>query len=821
VIAVAVVPETSDVPSCDGGEWEAPKAPSPPAQSPSVRYPSRPVGTHWPATDLGRAEVLDLVLAASGEQAPSRRWTELRQGLFLLLDFFEEPPGSSWQERFAAIGADASRGDWVALAKRWLEGREEYSGARLALMEHSLLVAICADVIRPSLTWLFTGGKHLKLVRAMDAIRDPGGFAQLRLRCAKDVHVTPGGASRIPSRMAVILAAKGGTIRDITIGDFLEVLEVELGVRGDVRYASTSFKLLREMGIFGPEVPTLREIRSSGQRSVEELVDSYGLTCQPIRDLLVEYLNERRPSVDYTTIVRLAYTLAGCFWSDLERHHPDIDSLRLTVEVASAWKQRLRTKEARQENSKGGTLPVLLERLSYLDTLSLVRAFYLDLAEWALEDPDRFGRWVAPCPINRADLSRRKANRQRKARMDARTRERLPVLPVLVQTTNQWRRVSAALLAAARDANAGETFTVYGETLRRVHRPQAAPDHIWVEDPATGAKRLLNAEEDHAFWAWAIIEVLRLTGVRIEELLELSHHSFVEYRLPTSGELVPLLQIAPSKTDTERLLVVAPELAEVLEAIIRRVRDESGRVPLVRARDHHELVWMPPSPLLFQRVRGAERQRMNVQFVSTLLGAALGHSGLIDQSDAAPLRFTPHDFRRIFITDVIRNGLPPHIAQIIAGHQDLNVTMGYKAVYPDEAIQAHLAFLARRRALRPSEEYRTPSDDEWKEFLGHFERRKVSIGTCARAFGTPCVHEHACVRCSMLWPDDAQHGRLAEIRDSLVARIAEAKLEGWLGEVEGLELSLTGAEAKLHELDSRAERSVPVALRPARAHSAK
>ena len=44
------------------------------------------------------------------------------------------------------------------------------------------------------------------------------------------------------------------------------------------------------------------------------------------------------------------------------------------------------------------------------------------------------------------------------------------------------------------------------------------------------------------------------------------------------------------------------------------------------------------------------------------------------------------------------NGLPPHIAQIIAGHRDINITLGYKAVYPDEAIQAHLAFLARRRS---------------------------------------------------------------------------------------------------------------------------
>jgi hypothetical protein len=70
----------------------------------------------------------------------------------------------------------------------------------------------------------------------------------------------------------------------------------------------------------------------------------------------------------------------------------------------------------------------------------------------------------------------------------------------------------------------------------------------------------------------------------------------------------------------------------------------------------------------------------------------------------------------MFLTETIMNGLPPHIAQVIAGHRDINITLGYKAVYPDEAIQAHLAFLARRQALRPTEEYRTPTDAEWTEF---------------------------------------------------------------------------------------------------------
>jgi hypothetical protein len=134
-----------------------------------------------------------------------------------------------------------------------------------------------------------------------------------------------------------------------------------------------------------------------------------------------------------------------------------------------------------------------------------------------------------------------------------------------------------------------------------------------------------------------------------------------------------------------------------------------------------------------------------------------------------------------------------------------------KAVYPAETIEAHRAFIARRRTSRPSEEYRTPTEEEWDAFLAHFEKRKVSIGTCARAFGTPCIHEHACVRCSLLRADPAQRARLADIRDNLIARIAEAEREGWLGEVEGLQVSLAGAEEELTQLDSRiARRSTTV-----------
>ena len=766
-----------------------------------TRYPARVVGTDWPATCGDRAEV-DGVVAAATAELPTQRDREVRRwGVPLLLDWLADQLGDTWQQRWMASGADAAGPDWAQHPEQWLRRQGKYPENRLRLMTSSLLAVVGADVVRPSLAWLLTSGKKRNLVRHMVYGRDGAGFDRLRRLCEQDPAISHVAMGDTMFRSAVIVATKGGLLADVTVGDVLEILDTECAVRDRVYSASATFRMLREAGVLGADTPTLHQIRSLGQRSPAQLVDRYPIACRPIRDLLVAYLAERQPAIDYTTLVSLAYHLVRCFWFDLERHHPGIDSLRLPREVAGAWKRRLRTKTTTMIRDDE-RVEVESERLGYLDTLATVRAFYLDLAEWGLDDPVRWGVWVAPCPINQEDLVRRKSVRRRKARMDSRTRERLPVLPALVEAVDRWRRESRQLLDTGRQAQPGKQFTAAGKTLTRIDRQHAAADKVWVRDLDTGKPRLLNLDEEHAFWAWAVIEVFRHTGVRAEELLELSHHSLVQYRLPSTGELVPLLQVAPSKTDAERLLVVSPELADVLSAVICRVRGTDGAVPLVRARDNHELVWLPPAPLLFQRRTRAENHSLGRGFVARLLDEALAHTGLTDPA-GNPLHFTPHDFRRMFITDAVLNGLPPHIAQVIAGHRDIGVTMGYKAVYPDEAITAHLAFIARRRALRPTEEYRQPTDEEWQQFLGHFERRKVSIGTCGRSFGTPCIHEHSCVRCALLWPDPAQRSRLVEIRDNLKSRIAEAEREGWLGEVEGLQVSLAGAEDKLAQIERR------------------
>jgi integrase len=579
----------------------------------------------------------------------------------------------------------------------------------------ALKVMICADLIRPSLSWLVAAASVKgALAGDLAKTRDSAGFARLTTRCDGHPGISARARLRTLQRTSVIIAAKGGSLTDITVGDVLELLDVETevlaGWPGD---GPTLYQILHELGILDRRAPArLRELRTGGQKTPDELIDRYQLTCRPIRDLLVDYLQERQPGLDYNSLRALAYYLGNRFWKDLELHHPDLDSLHLPVEVAAAWRQRLLTQPKTVMTKDGQKSVVSVPRVSYGQCLTSVRSFYLDLSQWAIEDPARWAHWVVPCPVSQDEIGNRKFVRRRKARMDARTRERLPVLPVLVRTVDRRRKAAEELLQAARQAELGDTFTAAGQTLTRSLLAQSTTvcgtPKIWVDGAPGGKRRDLWHEEEYAFWAWAAVEVLRFTGIRIEELLEIGHHSLVQYRLPTTGELVPLLQIAPSKTDAERLLVVSPELADVLSTIIQRVREPSGAVPLVPAYDWHECVWMPPAPLLFQRRFRTENRSINHGTLRKMLQAALADTGLVDAADGGPLNYTPHDFRRVFITDAIMNGLPPHIAQIIAGHRDINVTLGYKAIYPDEAIQAHLAFLARRRSLRPSEEYRVP-----------------------------------------------------------------------------------------------------------------
>jgi hypothetical protein len=769
-------------------------------------FPPRPVAWSWPATQASRSAVLARVLARPFTLDNPVSQQTRRLGVLAVLTWLHTHPGDSWQQRWQASGAE-DQADWRDLITAAAAGRPRArtaTGAQLPHLSPGLLVLICADVIRPSLGWLLRFAPVRRgLAAEMARTRDSAAFAVLAGLCTQGRVGLQSGQQAL-TRVAVILAAKGGPAAAVRVGDCVELLQVTAGMRATSEVHAHSplfYQLLRSLGGLGEDAPAAMEMFSGrGQPTCEQLIDRYKIACRPVRDVLVDYLRERQPSVDFSSLQRFAYLLGKLFWADLEAHHPGIGSLNLPRDVAAAWKQRVMTRTRTTTSPAGEQVRLTAARLDGRSVLSAVRAFYLDIAEWADDNPARWGAWAVRCPVSASDVSHKKDRSRRKSRMDQRTRERLPVLPALVSWVKAERARADEMLAAAGRTEPGGLFTAAGQTLRRPVMSTGTTGRVWAEHPDSGRRRDLSFDEHRGFWTWAMVEVLRHTGIRIEELTELSHHSLIQYRLPDTGQLIPLLQITPSKTDAERLLVIAPELADVLSAIVARIRCGQPHVPLVVSYDKNERVYNPPMPLLFQWRRRLENRPVTETSLRTYLDHALTALGVKD-AGGRPMRYTFHDFRRLFITDAIMHGMPPHIAQLVAGHRDINTTMGYKAVYPEEVINGHRAFIARRRALRPSEEYRTPTDDEWAEFTGHFEHRKVSVGDCGRSYDTPCIHEHSCLRCPLLRPDPTARHRLIQIRDNLIARIAEAESRRWLGEAEGLKVSLAGARAKLAQMD--------------------
>src|SRR5438034_2179838 len=98
-------------------------------------------------------------------------------------------------------------------------------------------------------------------------------------------------------------------------------------------------------------------------------------------------------------------------------------------------------------------------RLDARSVLTAVRALYLDIAEWADDDPARWGAHAVRCPVSASEASHKKDRSRRKSRMDQRTRERLPVLPALVSWVDAERTAAAGRLRACAAAAPGALFT--------------------------------------------------------------------------------------------------------------------------------------------------------------------------------------------------------------------------------------------------------------------------------------------------------------------------------------------------------------------------
>jgi site-specific recombinase XerC len=726
-----------------------------------------------------------------------------------VLAWLAEHPGETWEDRWLLSGLDAApngSGDVVAgatqLSRAWATA--------------ALSVLVDARVVRPSYAWMLRSKQYRRSssARFLDTA-EPDVMATLRALPAY-ARAPELACRNAETCIARVLIRTGKRLGQLSGEDLLAYADV---VRTSMRHNKEhlAWELLVALGPLAGEPPTLRAAwaaaGSSRQHTVQTLVARYGLPPSGVLDLLVDYLGELKVGMDYGSLQSLSYRLVRLFWGGVLAINPDQDDLRLSPDVAASWREQLTvTLDGRP-------------RSDVASTFFAVRALYRDLAEWSHEEPERWAIWVAPSPVPRHESRRAsKASKQRRSRMQARTRQLTPFLPQFTRAAADLRDEGARLLTAALAVGHGERFNVDGIGYERHDPPVgsrgAGRNLVWAREvqapngartpPSERGLVCVSRFEADAFWAWALVEVLRETGVRIEELLELTQLSLRHYVAPATNTIVPLLHIVPSKTDAERLVPMSPDLVKVLVDVQRRARGNDPTIPLSVRYDHNEKVFGDPLPHLFARMMGPTQSVLSIQYVRKLLDKVADRAGLSD--GGLQVRFTPHDFRRLFATDLVGSGLPLHIVSSLLGHLNLETTRGYTAVFPEHVVQAHHAFIERRRQTRPDGEMRPATAEEWHEFEQHFLLRKVALGDCHRPYGTPCVHEHACTRCRFLQVDPAQVGRLEEMTANAEARLAEARERVWLGEVSALEESLKHLRQRRAEVARFRERAGKTAL---------
>lgn len=728
-------------------------------------------------------EVSELAATVWAKVSPTGA-ADRRRGVRLLLEHLATFTGDTWQQRWEASGLDEGGRPVGELA-----GGDQRLGRTFQRGQRALM---CLRVIRPSLPAFYTT-RMIAYSENFRATQDDPLLDRFF------EHVEASGETHRDRLMAKADVATALTVFGITLHDLdppallhfaLESRMVPRSGGAPPDYwefgGRAAWRLLHSMGHFPASTPsTVREAVIRGQLTVSELVSRYGIRNQHIRDLLIEYLNQRAVALDYSSVVSLTQILADLFWCTVERINPDQRDLRLNEATYQQWKATI-------ESRKDGT-----PRKNTGSVLVAVRSFYLDLQSWAHAEPERWAQWAAPCPVRDVEF-RRTAQEQRRAseRVAERIRQRQPLLGQLLDHAEERHQHLTALLTAASSVEPGHEFTHTGHRYRRTnsrvdqHRNRKEGKMpVRVEDLDNGKAFDVAIREELAFWEWAVIATLRHSGVRVEELCELTHLSLRQYQRP-SGEVVALLVIAPSKSDRERVIPMSTELFATLAAVVRRQLSDQDAIPPVRRYDVHEKVWSDPLPHLFQRKIGIRRAVLSIRTIHRMIARLCRELATVHPA-FAELTFTPHDFRRLFATEIVNNGLPIHIGAALLGHLDTRTTRGYVAVFNEDLVRHYQSFLDRRRSQRAADEYRPATDEEWTEFEEHFDKRKVELGNCARPYGTPCQHEHACIRCPMLHVDPKMIPRLDELESDLLARRAHAESQGWLGEIEGIDLTLS------------------------------
>lgn len=279
------------------------------------------------------------------------------------------------------------------------------------------------------------------------------------------------------------------------------------------------------------------------------------------------------------------------------------------------------------------------------------------------------------------------------------------------------------------------------------------------------------------------ITVLRHTGLRIGELLDLELEDLVDYGAKGTWLRVPL-----GKLNNERSVPVDDA---ALEAFDEWFTHRVGQ----RARPH------PRDGHLADFVFVERGRRIGTTRIQRGLRDAVIAAGLT-RPDGEPLRVVAHQLRHTWATELANHGMSIQALMTLLGHTSPEMTIRYarltsptlKAAY-DQAVGK----IARRIPIASAGRAATPDRVEW--LASEMLKTRVAHGYCARDLAAEaCAYANICETCPnyVTAPEfapaiDAQLADIRQLRD-------DADERGWSSETARHQRVITSLEAHLRRL---------------------
>jgi site-specific recombinase XerD len=235
-------------------------------------------------------------------------------------------------------------------------------------------------------------------------------------------------------------------------------------------------------------------------------------------------------------------------------------------------------------------------------------------------------------------------------------------------------------------------------------------------DDAAAAKLLRAARDDTTgVLDRLIVELLARTGIRSQELLDLSIDAVVQI-----GSAF-WLRIPVGKLHNDRYIPLHPELKELLDDWVTEHRPTGLRT----------------DRLLVDRSRPITKLRVSSALNRLTAEAGIGH-------------VTAHQLRHTLATQAINRGMSLDAIAALLGHKTLAMTMIYARIADKTVAEEYFAVTDKVEALY-GQPRQLPAEDEGNEMRhlrGEMHRRMLGNGYCARPVEMDCHFESICEGCT-------------------------------------------------------------------------